>query len=113
MRLVIAGIVSIAIGSSIFASVAVPAHLSLSEFVPLILCIAFAWQHLLIDDAESKNAWVEDTPASERRDFRPWDVEQAVLRLRPVAVSHPRISTRQSMEQIMQDVLTRTFRRAR
>ena len=120
----LAGILAIGWGLAVIA----PPHWQSCEMILLAACIALIWEclrttaHSRVASRRSATlspgsiAWF-NTAAADLRDpglrtFRPWDVEQAAARLRPSGklVLHPAVSTRQSMEQMSEEMLERAFR---
>src|SRR5665213_3233339 len=100
-RPVISTIAAIIAIGAILASVA-PPHWQSCEMILLVACIALVWECFRAGD-QSKEvlpaspslgsraaAWLEDLTGDPHNthagDFRPWDVEQAVSRLRSAAV---------------------------
>ena len=111
----------------------VPPHWRSCELVLLSACIALVWECFRAGDqtkaqeirrtgvslAPSSTAWFGASAADLRdarsREFRPWDVEQAISRLRPVnSATTPRLwrtaSDSQSVEQLTNEMLTQAFR---
>ncbi len=120
----LAGILAIGWGLAVIA----PPHWQSCEIVLLAACIALIWECFrTAGTSRTTNrhtrtlspgsiAWFSSAAADLRdpdlRTFRPWDVEQAAARLRPSGklVLHPAVSTRQSMEQMSEEMLERAFR---
>lgn len=110
-----------------------PPHWRSYELVLLAACIRLVWACFRAGDqtkakevrrtgvslVPSSTAWFGASAADIRearsRDFRPWDVEQAISRLRPVnSATTPRLwrtaSDSQSVEQLTNEMLTQAFR---
>jgi hypothetical protein len=125
-------VVIVAIGS-VLAGIA-PPHWQACELVLLTACAALIWECFRVEDRPrearcvqgsprfSRAAWFGGSSADlhelRRAEFRPWDVEQAVSRLRPAGLrihdnpsQHAR-SDHQSVEQITHEMLLQAFRQA-
>ena len=94
------------------------------EMLLFAAVIALVWETFRSVDRRSNNqaahlnrdAWFASSSGEHEFEYRPWDVEQAISRLRvgdsrPAQVVIPIRSNRQSVEQIASDALTHAFRR--
>ena len=118
----IAGLVAIGV---ILAKVA-PPQWQACEMLLLAACVALVWETFRsVKRADgrtaplNRDAWFASS-SGEREftsdDYRPWDVEQAISRLRvgsvrPMPFVIPVRANRQSVEQIANEALTHAFRR--
>ena len=104
-----------------------PPYWQLSEMVLFAACIALLWEAFRggqtqklhgVNDSLAGKAWFADATAdTHSQEFRPWDVEQAISRLRPTAARvttalNPTLPAGQSVEQITHEMLAQAFRQA-
>lgn len=114
------GLVTIGV---ILAKIA-PPQWQACEMLLFVACIALVWETFRSVDRSSahlsprlnRDAWFANASDEQEFNYRPWDVEQAISRLRigdsqPAQFVIPVRSNRQSVEQIANEALTHAFRR--
>jgi len=94
-------------------------HWQSCELILLVAYVALVWETLRSHPNGTNTGWFEVSSADLRdaqdREFRPWDVEQAIARLGAAARKnsffvYPSRASRQSFEQLTNEMLTEAFR---